>query len=70
MATASRSRAPAAAKQRPRVPLAALAAADAARSWGVPVLALDWRWAAALIVALLAVLVAGGVALWRATRFG
>src|SRR5438445_346958 len=36
----------------------------------VPVLALDWRWAAALIVALLAVLVAGGVALWRATRFG
>src|SRR3989441_11767937 len=39
MATASRSRAPAAAK-RPRVPLAALAAADAARSWGVPVLAL------------------------------
>src|SRR5438309_5527873 len=36
----------------------------------VPVLALGWRWAAALIVALLAVLVAGGVALWRATRFG
>jgi len=36
----------------------------------VPVLALDWGWAAALLVALLGVLVAGGVALWRATRFG
>ena len=36
----------------------------------VPVLAIDWGWAAALSVALLAVLVAGGVALWRATRFG
>ena len=35
----------------------------------VPVLAIDWGWAAALSVALLAVLVAGGVALWRATRF-
>src|SRR2546428_9367618 len=39
MAPPSRSRAPAAAR-RPRAPLAALAAADAARSWGVPVLAL------------------------------
>src|SRR3989475_5123351 len=49
MATVSRSRAPAAAKQRPRVPLAALAAADAARSSGVPVLALP---AVALLTAL------------------
>src|SRR5207247_7822079 len=40
MATASRSRAPAGAKSRPRAPLAAMAAADAARSWGVPALAL------------------------------
>src|SRR6266446_3512401 len=54
MATASRSRAPAAAKQRPRVPLAALAAADAARSWGVPVLALA-------VIALLTALSAAGV---------
>ncbi len=53
MATASRSRAPAATKQRPRVPLAALAAADAARSWGVPVLALA-------VIALLTALSAGG----------
>src|SRR3989441_9213574 len=52
MATASRSRAPAAAK-RPRVPLAALAAADAARSWGVPVLALA-------VIALLTALSAAG----------
>src|SRR2546425_8463117 len=52
MATASRSRAPAAAK-RPRVPLAALAAADAARSWGVPVLALA-------VIALLTALAATG----------
>jgi hypothetical protein len=49
MATASRSPAPAAAKQRPRVPLAALAAADAARSWGVPAVALA---AVALLIAL------------------
>src|SRR5439155_116394 len=40
MATASRSRAPAGAKSRPRAPLAAMPAADAARSWGVPALAL------------------------------
>jgi hypothetical protein len=36
MATASRSRAPAGAKQRPRVPLAALTAMDALRNWGIP----------------------------------
>ena len=36
MATASRSRAPAGAKQRPRVPLAALTAMDALRTWGIP----------------------------------
>src|SRR5881296_1465833 len=53
MATASRSRAPAAAKQRPRVPLAAMAAADAARSWGVPALALA-------VIGLLVVLSAAG----------
>ena len=53
MATASRSRAPAAAKQRPRVALAAVAAADAARSWGVPALALA-------VIAVLAVLSAAG----------
>ena len=35
MATASRSRAPAGAKQRPRVPLAALTAMDALRTWGI-----------------------------------
>jgi len=36
MATASRSRVPAGAKQRPRVPLAALTAMDALRTWGIP----------------------------------
>src|SRR5690349_8635328 len=39
MATAPRSHAPAATKQRPRAPLAAMAAADVARDWGVPGLA-------------------------------
>src|SRR5207245_5703975 len=42
-------------QQRPRVPLAALAAADAARSWGVPVLAL------AVIALLIALSAAGAV---------
>ena len=36
----------------------------------VPALALDWGWAAALIVALVGLLAAGGLALWRVTRFG
>jgi len=36
----------------------------------VPALALDWGWAAALLLALVAFLAAGGLALWRATRFG
>src|SRR2546427_739147 len=36
----------------------------------VPALLVEWRWAAALTLALLVFLVAGGVALWRATRFG
>jgi len=36
----------------------------------VPALLVDWRWAAALTLALVAFLTAGGLALWRATRFG
>ena len=36
----------------------------------VPALPLAWGWVAALTLALLAFLAAGGVALWRATRFG
>lgn len=36
MATVSRSRSPAGAKQRPRAPLGALAAADVLRTWGIP----------------------------------
>src|SRR5947207_1911659 len=36
----------------------------------VPALLGDWRWAAALTLALVAFLTAGGLALWRATRFG
>ncbi len=35
----------------------------------VPALAIDWGWAAALTLALAGFLVAGGVALWRVTRF-
>jgi hypothetical protein len=44
-----------------------VAAAAVAR---VPALDIAWGWAAALTVALFAFLVAGGVALWRTTRFG
>jgi glucose uptake protein GlcU len=36
----------------------------------VPSLEIAWGWAAALTVALFGFLVAGGVALWRGTRFG
>jgi len=36
----------------------------------VPALQIGWGWAAALTVAIFGVLVAGGVALWRTTRFG
>src|SRR3989442_13676171 len=36
----------------------------------VPALALDWGWAAALILALVGFLAAGGLAVWRTTRFG
>jgi glucose uptake protein GlcU len=34
-----------------------------------PALTLDWGWTAALVTAMVAILVGGGVALWRATRF-
>jgi glucose uptake protein GlcU len=36
----------------------------------VPALPVNWGWAAALTLALFGFLAAGGVALWRATRFG
>ena len=36
----------------------------------VPALHIGWGWAAALTLALFGFLAAGGVALWRATRFG
>jgi len=36
----------------------------------VPALLVDWGWAALLTLALVGFLVAGGRALWRATRFG
>lgn len=36
----------------------------------VPALLVDWGWAAALTLALFGLLAVGGVALWRATRFG
>lgn len=36
----------------------------------VPALQIGWGWAAALTLAIFGMLVAGGVALWRATRFG
>jgi drug/metabolite transporter (DMT)-like permease len=36
----------------------------------VPPLEVGWGWAAALMIALVGFLVAGGMALWRATRFG
>jgi drug/metabolite transporter (DMT)-like permease len=36
----------------------------------VPGLALDWGWAAALTLVLFGFLATGGLALWRATRFG
>jgi drug/metabolite transporter (DMT)-like permease len=36
----------------------------------VPALQIGWGWGAALTLALFGVLVAGGVALWRTTRFG
>src|SRR2546427_10895500 len=36
----------------------------------VPALLVDWGWAVALTLALVGFLVAGGLALWRATRFG
>ncbi len=36
----------------------------------VPALQIGWGWAAALTLALVGFLVAGGVALWRTTRFG
>ena len=35
----------------------------------VPALAIAWGWAAALTLALAGFLVAGGMALWRVTRF-
>ena len=44
-----------------------VAAAAVAR---VPALDIGWAWAAALTLALVGFLVAGGVALWRTTRFG
>ena len=44
-----------------------VAAAAVAR---VPALDIAWGWATALTIALFGFLVAGGVALWRATRFG
>lgn len=44
-----------------------VAAAAVAR---VPALDIAWGWAAALTIALFGFLVAGGVALWRTTRFG
>jgi glucose uptake protein GlcU len=37
---------------------------------GVPALQIGWGWAAVLTLALFGFLAAGGVALWRATRFG
>ncbi len=52
MATVSRSRAPAGAKQRPRVPIAALTAVDAIRAWAIP-------GTAVLVIATLAALSAG-----------
>jgi hypothetical protein len=36
----------------------------------IPALQIGWGWAAALTLALFGFLVAGGVALWRTTRFG
>jgi hypothetical protein len=36
----------------------------------VPALQIGWLWAAGLTLALFGFLVAGGLALWRATRFG
>ena len=36
----------------------------------VPALQIGWGWAAALTLALMGFLIAGGVALWRTTRFG
>jgi hypothetical protein len=36
----------------------------------VPALQIGWGWAAALTLAIFGMLVAGGVALWRTTRFG
>jgi hypothetical protein len=36
----------------------------------VPALQIGWGWAAALTLAIFGFLVAGGVALWRTTRFG
>jgi len=36
----------------------------------VPSLEIGWGWAAALTIALVGFLIAGGLALWRATRFG
>jgi hypothetical protein len=34
-----------------------------------PQIALEWTWAAVLVVATLGMLAGAGVALWRATRF-
>jgi hypothetical protein len=36
----------------------------------VPALQIGWGWAAVLTLVLFGFLAAGGVALWRATRFG
>ena len=51
--------------------LAATAVFVAAAAFArVPALEIGWGWAAALTLALVGFLVAGGVALWRTTRFG